>query len=242
MCTDTALVLPSYPRLWSRRTISVPYSDMTKLRRTVFGQVKGISIVHAGGRLGIGPDMLRRKEDFDELFDELVRRLRSFDAEVETREYLWYRPRFSLRFMLVVTAVVAAVLGLRRWLDPEFHLSDLVVLGIMSLLLLIELWLIFLARWSARIFAIGFVLGMLLEIQLVCISWGGTIPQGPYSSTMICEQLSMTPGSSLQSYSYGWLVLAGMTISGIVGGAAFLLVWHAVKRVVRRRRGTADSS
>ena len=233
-CTDTALFLPSHPRGLSRKTMSVPYAGMTKLRRTVVGQMRHISVVHAGGRIGINAGMLPRKEDLDELFDELVRRLEPFDVEVETREYLWYRPQFSLRFMLVVTAVVAAVLGFMRWLDPEFHLSDLVlVLG--CTLCVLWGWLYSFASRSTRIFAIGFMLGVLLELQLVALSLGGTIPQGPYSSTMICQQIFAAPGDLFWHEHFHWLLLGGATISGILGGTALLLVWLAVRRVFRTR-------
>ena len=240
--TDTAIVLTDGMSLWSRKPKSVPYADVTELRRTVFGRLKYITVVHAGGRFGLGAGMLLREEEFGDLLNELARRLEPFDVEIETPEFLWYRPQFFWRFMLVVAAVEAAALGLLKWEDPEFHLSDLVIVVGYPLCVLIWIWLAFFANWSARIFAIGFMLGMWLELYLVFLAVFGTNLQGPYSSTMICHQIFMTPGDLLLAESLGWLLLGGTTISGIVGGTALLLVWHAVKRVIRRRRDTANSS
>ena len=239
--TDTAIIITDGIRLWSRNPKSVPYADLKKARYTTIGQMRTIKIVFAGGSFHIGAPMLPQKTDFDELLSELTRRLEQSGMEVETREFLWYRPQFSLRFMLIVTAVVAVLLGLRRWMDPEFHLRDWALVLFCIYWILLN-WLILFGNWSARIFAIGFALGMGLEWHLVFLSLGGRIPQGPYSSTMICKQMLMIPGNLFQYDHFWWLFLGGMMISGIVVGAASLLAWRGVKLAMRGRRGRDTSS
>ena len=230
--TDTAIIITDGPHLWSRKPKSVPYADVRKARHTTIGQMRTIKIAFAGGPFRINPHLLPRKTDFDELLSELTRRLKQFGMEVETREYSLRRPQFSLRFMFVITAVVAAGLGLCRCLDPDFHLHDLVTVLCCTLWILLTSLIVF-GNWSARIFALGFALGMILELDLVFPAVGGTIPQGPYSSTMIFKQMLMIPGDLFWADSFYWLLLGGITISGIVGGTVAMLAWLVGRRVIR---------
>jgi len=239
--TDTDIVLSEGMSSGSKKTKSVRYADVKEARYTKFGNMRMITVSYAGERFCISPDSLPREEDLDDLLDELRSRLEPFDVEVETREYLWYRPQFSLRFMLVVTALVAAGLGLRRYMDPDFHLSDLVMVVGGALWILTSIWLIFFANSPARIFTVGFVLGMLLEPPLAILSLSGTNPLGPCSSTMICQQMFTTPGSPPEFDLFGWFLLGGVTISGTIVGTASLLAWQVVKLAMRGRRGRDTS-
>ena len=249
--TDTTIIITDGPHFWSNNPKSAPYADLKRVRYTTIGDIRTIKIAFASGSFSINPHLLPRKTDFDELLSELTRRLKPLGMEVETREYLCRGPQFSLRFMLVATAVVAAGFGLWRWVDPEFHLTTFVFLAIAGLVMVIGSFISIFGNWSARIFALGFGLGMMLELQLVLHDLGGGIPMGPYSSTMVCHQMLTSPGDPpmklgdlIWDESFRWLFLGGTMISGIVGGTALLLAWLAVKRVIRRRRarGTAVSS
>ncbi len=234
--TKTSIDFAFRSRLWIQRSLSVPYAEITKVRYVAFGKYDRVAVFHAGGRFKIDPSMFRRKEDFAEFLDGLFRRLESSDVEVEVREYLSRRPQFSLRFTFVITTLVAAGLGLRMYVAPDFGLSDLIVIPGFAIVLLIYGWLIFFAGWTARIFALGFVLGGILEFYAVCLVTKGTMSQVPCSFNLICHLVPRVHTGSIEVYYTLCIFLGAMTTSGVLAGTASMLIWMLARRMIRAKR------
>ena len=239
--TDTAILLTEGTPLWSRKLISILYADVRKARYTTIGHERRIKIVFAGGRFLVNSTILPRKEDFDELLSELTRRLEPFGMDVETNEFSLRRPQFSLRFMFVITTIVAVGLGIRMYLEPEFSPADLFLLSTVPAVALAYVWLIFFANWTARIFVVGFALGGLLEVCALCVRVTGNMPQVPCSFNLICHFVPRVDTGSIEAYYALWISLGAMTTSGIFAGTAAMLVWLVGRRIIRARRN-ADAS
>ena len=111
---------------------------------------------------------------------------------------------------------------------PDFGLSDLIVVpGFAIVVLMYGVFL--LAGRTARIFAIGFVLGGLLEFYAWCMVVEGTTHQVPCSFNLICHLMPRVHTGPMEAYYSLWSFLGALTTSGVIVGTTAMLGWLVVR-------------
>jgi hypothetical protein len=247
---QTALILPR--SFWSTSEVSIPYESITGVRCTFNRLGTYVVIRSAAGRFRIGSGALAAKQHMDELLDVLSERLQPYDVPVERREAWfagrWTRPQFSLSSLLILTAVVAVVIGLGLYLDPQRGPRSLAFLALQMVV-----WgtpLLALVPWQRPgfLFAIGYVvgtvaewsgLGYLTETGLPPIPAGIMPHPGWYPLALPIWRMIVAAGWPDIVDAFFWAMWAGQFASGVLGGIALIAVWYLgawASRTVRRPR------
>ena len=142
------------------------------------------------------------------------------------------RFQFTLLSLLFVMLFVAVHLGLTLYVQSRVEWSDLWWPPIALALMALGNWLVLSAPWSARIIALGFLLGVAVENlalryclahDLIHLTPGTWTPEGWYPLGFTVERLFL-PGATIAA------VFIGMGLSGVVGSAAMLLSWKLWRR------------
>ncbi|SIN77189.1 hypothetical protein SAMN05444166_0754 [Singulisphaera sp. GP187] len=149
--------------------------------------------------------------------------------------------RFPIRiwFIQLVILTVAVILGFVLYLDPH---PDWPTLGIILLALipfyLLKLWLLTKAPWSARVFAIGFLIGGVVEFSSLDhsisrdrlrLTPGFWTPEGWYPLAFPAERLLVHSGYLTVSEAFWPSFFIGLTISGLVCGILTLGIYLALR-------------
>jgi len=216
----------------------VPYDGITSLSYTLLAGRKKIRVKHVGGKVAIVGDMLPAREDEDEILAILSEKT---GLKVE-RAAQWLR-QFSLRSILLLTTVVAVLLGLRLWIAGPFNRYDLYMLAFLAFQAGI-IWTIAVGPASARVFVMGLIPGGLLEAFA-----------GRYCATNYLTQAApnvvrndegwypLTRPITRMLEAGGWDIILSlwpyfiaMALSGVICGTAALAVWYAIRYVMERKR------
>ncbi len=153
-----------------------------------------------------------------------------------------HKPRFSLLSLLIVVTAVACICGIQLYIYERFYWGNLYPLLLSLAAVGLGHWLTTSAPWSARIFAIGFVLGAFLEIgagvyyskhEPVDFAPGVRTPEGFYPLSIPIYRWLVTSGlRDWQSVHSNHIaaIFTAMLVSGAILGSAFCTTWYLLVR------------
>ena len=229
--TITSLQAP----FWSN-TLSVTFDKITRIRLINWYGSKSLQIrLQHHRRLWIPEKVLASPDTIDRLAADLA------EASGIAVEAIEYRPdQFSIRSILIVTTIVAVVIGLCIYCNPDRlpheHLMvwGILLLGISPVLLIF--WAFSLGRRPARrMFATGYAIG-------ACVEWIGqsVILQHSTSTNwpptewypLACPLIRMAyqgGASTLPNLSLSmFCILLAYVVSGILFGTIALVFWRFI--------------
>lgn len=154
------------------------------------------------------------------------------------------RRRVALSALTAVFTIVA-VACLRHYIAPGFYWRDLCLLVSFLAFQATFLWLVTSAPWSARVFALGFVLGATVELvasdYYVRNDWlrstpGTWTPEGWYPLNVPVERLFIQRGWATLADTTVTPIFLGMGLSGaLCGGMVFVArAWWRRKTAIYR--------
>jgi hypothetical protein len=191
----------------------------------------------------------------DELIGILEERLRPIGVQIERQEAWfggrWTRPQFSLRSLLVLTTVVAIILGLVMCLKPEARNPLLTLLVCQVILAAPPLLALVPWRRPGKIFAAGYVIGVIVEFRgaVGLLEGQGVAPWAPatgasegwYPLSVLIERLAAAAGWSDHVGAFMW-PWSGCFVSGLLGGTALLAAWYLIAWPLGRLRRALTTS
>ncbi len=245
--TETALILPQ--QFWSTSEFTVPYDSITAVRGKFSRIGKHMIISSTVRQCRIASGTLANRADMDELVGTLSERLKPFDVQIEWRETWfggrWTRPQFSILSLLILTTVVAVVLGLSLCLGREDLPRFLAVSACQMILMGTPLLALVPWRRPGFLFAAGYVIGGLAEWtvvsylvkhDLIQFVPGTLTPRGWYPLMLPIERMILAAGWTDELGAVIWGMWAGCFVSGVLAGTGFVATWYLVACVVRRLR------
>jgi hypothetical protein len=161
--------------------------------------------------------------------------------------------RRRVRFLIWLTAMgvlyAAALLAFRVYINPysswrHFAVGATMAVAFTLIMNLLTLALV-LGRWSARCFALGFVLGAVLEntamgyytthnlLRFIPGTWA---PEGWYPLAVPLERVLIERGWQSIGAPPLSAAFAGMALSGILCGVLLMVVGESLRRVTKRKR------
>jgi hypothetical protein len=150
------------------------------------------------------------------------------------------RIRITIWSLQVAVFLVAISLSVRLYIEPRLYWRDVWILLFAVAFYLIVLWLILAAPWPARLAALGFVAGAIVEFiamkyvashKLILLTPGGWARAGWYPLAVPVERLIITRGWAVIPSSTLTGMFLGMALSGAAGCIIMLMVWSLWRAV-----------
>lgn len=162
-------------------------------------------------------------------------------------------PRVWRVILTILLAVIslAFLLGVRLYIDPRLYWRDLWSLLFCLAFTGTSFWLTAYAPWSARFFALGFVLGAEVEIMagfylsrhdMIRFTPGLWTPEGWYPLYLPVERLFIERGWASIAAAPVAPMFIGMALSGTLCGGLVLILWSGWRRkgMMARKRPLSD--
>jgi len=158
------------------------------------------------------------------------------------------RIRITILSLQVAVLLVAVLLSVRLYIEPRLYWRDLWILLFAVGFHVTFLWLVLWAPQSARLAAVAFIVGALVEFNamnyfvshgLVRRTPGRWMPEGWYPLGLPAERILITqrwavfPESSLPG------MFMGMATSAVAGCIIMLVVWSLWRTISPREAATA---
>lgn len=223
----------------------VPLDRVTKMLCSRGRHAGRLTLWHAKTRTAIAQEFLRKQDEFDVLRISLTERLEGRGVPVKTQEFRLDWPQFSLRFLFLVTTIVAAVLGVMVYAGVSFTLNKFLIVMSVAAVYACAFTAFFFGRWWLKALVVGFVLGFLCEFFalsrfLESTSSGWALPGGgplvyPITSLLWQDVLPYHMGQ-LGTRHMVLAIMAGPTLSGVLLALMTLAVGAGVRRFARRYR------
>jgi hypothetical protein len=239
--TETDIVVPICP--WSLAATSVPYERITKISCMLWMDRKTINVRYARNCFSISEALLPTSRDADEILRVLCEKTSlTFPPPIR-----WPR-QFSLASMFLVMTVLAVLLGICMWIDPVCGWKLLCGIIGMYVAMAFVVWLFTSAPWWARVFAVGCLLGVILEQvatdycyrhNLTQYAAGTFAPMGWYPLHVPIERMLIVQSGAIGhswTMRWRWAWLIGSVASGILCGILALALWSLARYVTRQRR------
>ncbi len=249
--SDTSLAVPRLLPIQGDKC--VPYDQITgvtEIGGPGFFSTHMIQVFHRGGKATIACKCLPEAGAAVEIMRLLRERLEPYPVAFEYRETFgirWSKIQFSLRSILLVTTVLAVVLGLWMYSRPRWSESCSLCIALANWAL--PLLLAFTAYRPVRVFGLGYLFGIYIELigiftfmpmQMRQSSSLASLQQGWYPIGIPVHRMLVAmgwekPNSFIMMSPTGmWLAVF---ISGILTGIALLLIWAAARWIAAWRRG-----
>lgn len=157
------------------------------------------------------------------------------------------RIRITIRSLQAAVLVVAVLLSVRLYIEPRLYWRDLWILLFAVAFHVTFLWLVLFAPRSARLAAVGFVVGAIVEFNamnyflshgLVRLTPGRWTPEGWYPLTLPAKRILIKRGWAAISESSLPGMFIGMALSGVAGCIMVLIAWSLWRAMFRPEAAT----
>jgi uncharacterized membrane protein len=158
------------------------------------------------------------------------------------------RIRITIRSLQVAVLIVAIVLSIRLYIDPRLYWRDLWILLFAVGFHVTFLWLVLWAPQSARLAAVAFIVGAVVEFNamsyfvshgLIRRTPGRWTPEGWYPLALPAERILVTRGWAAVSESSLPGMFIGMALSAVAGCIIMLVAWSLWRAMSRRKESGA---
>jgi hypothetical protein len=217
---------------------SVPLNHVTKIRVSRIGALESLSIWYGLRRTGISSRFFACPEEFAAMRAGLIERAEARGVPIKRREFGPDRLQFSLRFLIMLTTLASALLGLLAYaglLRWQFA-AVAVVWGLAG----VGVFLFFFGPQWIRAFSAGVVLGMCVEIlALVVIGLSGFLPAAATGGTQLIYPFTFLLAGSPVNFNPPRMLLAtsgGTLLSGLVFGGLAVAVSAVMRKRGRRQK------
>ena len=211
-------------RTYSTTEACIPYGSVKRIVVQRWNNRRLVTIKHIRGRVCIDEATLTNKEDFEQILDELAARV-SVAFELSLGRF-----QFTLASLLVVTTVVAVVLGIIRYLIPDdramLHFIGIVLLYLSFLAVLCLLHACLLRRRTGRAFLHWFIGGIFVEFAATLLLSAVDLKVYPLFRA-IMGLLFATIGTSKISVELSFSAgLCAYLLSGVIFGTIGVIIYR----------------
>jgi hypothetical protein len=158
------------------------------------------------------------------------------------------RIRITIRSLQVAVLLVAVLLSVRLYIEPRLYWRDLWILLFAVAFHVTFLWLVLWAPRSARLAALAFVVGVVVEFDalnyfvshgLIRRTPGRWTPEGWYPLALPAERILITRGWAAVSESSMPGMFIGMALSGVAACIMMLIAWSLWRAMSQQEAATA---
>lgn len=228
------------PRLFGVRSITeltVPLEQVAKMLDSKVGSAGSFTVWHAKTSTWITEAFFPGHEDYEALRATLTERLEARGVPIEQREFRFSRPQFSLKFLFLITTIVAALSGI---LAPFGIEVILLLMLLLSIQVGAVIALVF-GRWWMRAFIVGFLAGVLFEwcamFNLIDAGSSGlALPGGPLVYPITSLLWQGVPPFHISKPWFLLAMMAGPALSGMLFGLLAIGVWGCARKQFRKHR------
>ncbi|NLS95162.1 MAG: hypothetical protein GXX96_23650 [Planctomycetaceae bacterium] len=236
--TENSLEVPELFSVGRITKMSVPLDHVTKIRVSRIGALESLVVWCGPRRTGISSRFFACPKEFAAMRAALIERAEARGVPIERRVFVPDRLQFSLRFLIMLTTLASALLGLLAYaglLRWQFA-AVATVWGIAG----VGIVLFFLGPQSMRVFSAGVVLGMYVEtLALIVIGPSGFLPATATSGTRLIYPFTFLLTGSPVNFNPSHMLLAtsgGTLLSGFAFGGLAVAVAALMKRRGRTQK------